>query len=79
MRRRGFGVCTPREPAGVERLPVIAFSSGYVQRALPLLPKQGSRPPWAVPQNYIKDRLAMRLTRVDADLEFSGSHAAAGT
>ena len=79
IRRRGFEVCTPREPAGIERLPVIAFSSGYVQRALPLLPKQGSRPPWAVPQNYIKDRLAMRLTRVDADLEFSGSHAAAGT
>jgi cation diffusion facilitator CzcD-associated flavoprotein CzcO len=79
IRRRGFGVCTPREPAGVERLPVIAFSSGYVQRALPLLPKQGSRPPWAVPQNYIKDRLAMRLTPVDADLEFSGSQSAAGT
>jgi monooxygenase len=79
IRRRGFEVCTPREPAGIERLPVIAFSSGYVQRALPLLPKQGSRPPWAVPQNYIKDRLAMRLTPVDADLEFSGSHAAAGT
>jgi cation diffusion facilitator CzcD-associated flavoprotein CzcO len=79
IRRRGFGVCTPREPAGVERLPVIAFSSGYVQRALPLLPKQGSRPPWAVPQNYIKDRLAMRLTRVDTDLEFSGSQSAADT
>jgi len=79
IRRRGFEVCTPREPAGIERLPVIAFSSGYVQRALPLLPKQGSRPPWAVPQNYIKDRLAMRLTPVDADLEFSGSQSAAGT
>ena len=78
IRRRGFEVCTPREPAGIERLPVIAFSSGYVQRALPLLPKQGSRPPWAVPQNYIKDRLAMRLTPVDADLEFSGRQAAAG-
>ena len=70
MRRRRFSVCTPREPDGVERQPVIAFSSGYVQRALPFLPKQGSRRPWAVPQNYIKDRLAMRLTRIDEDLEF---------
>ena len=70
MRRRRFNVCTPREPDGVERQPVIAFSSGYVQRALPFLPKQGSRRPWAVPQNYIKDRLAMRLTRIDEELEF---------
>jgi len=70
MGQRGYKVCTPREPAGVERRPVITFSSGYVQRALPFLPKQGSRRPWAVPQNYIKDRLAMRFTPVDADLEF---------
>ena len=76
MRRRGFAVCTPREPAGIERQPVISFSSGYVQRALPFLPQQGARQPWVVPQNYIRDRLAMRLSRVDADLEFSRSGAA---
>jgi len=70
MNSRGYGICTPREPPGVERQPVITFSSGYVQRALPFLPKQGSRRPWAVPQNYIKDRLAMRFTPLDADLEF---------
>ena len=70
MKRRGYGICTPREPVGVKRQPVIAFSSGYVQRALPFLPKQGSRRPWAVPQNYIKDRLAMRFTPIEADLEF---------
>jgi monooxygenase len=71
MKRRGYGVCTPREPAAVDRQPVITFSSGYVQRALPFLPKQGTHRPWAVPQNYIKDRLAMRFTPIDADLEFS--------
>jgi cation diffusion facilitator CzcD-associated flavoprotein CzcO len=76
MRRRGFDVCTPREPAGMERAPVITFSSGYVQRALPFLPKQGPRRPWAVPQNYIRDCLAMRLSPIHADLEFSRSEAA---
>jgi monooxygenase len=76
MRRRGLAVCTPREPAGIERRPVISFSSGYVQRAMPFLPKQGSRRPWAVPQNYIKDRLGMLLSRVDSDLEFSRSETA---
>ena len=76
MRRHGFGVCTPREPAGVERQPVITFSSGYVQRALPFLPKQGSRRPWAVRQNYIRDRLAMRLSPIDEDLDFSRNEVA---
>lgn len=76
MRRHGYRTCTPREPAAIDRQPVIGFSSGYVQRALPFLPKQGSRRPWAVPQNYIKDRLAMRFTRIDADLEFSRNETA---
>jgi cation diffusion facilitator CzcD-associated flavoprotein CzcO len=77
MGRDGYGLCVPREPAGgIERLPVISFSSGYVQRALPFLPKQGSRQPWIVPQNYVRDRLAMSLSPVDADLEFSRSEAA---
>jgi len=70
MSRDGFTVCIPREPPGMTRHPVISFSSGYVQRALPFLPKQGSRAPWFVPQNYIKDRLNMRFTRLDKDLEF---------
>lgn len=71
MTRRGDDVCVPREPhADFERLPVISFSSGYVQRAMPFLPKQGSRQPWTVPQNYLKDRLAMRFVPIDADLEF---------
>jgi monooxygenase len=77
MRRHGYGVCIPREPQeGVERRPVITFTSGYVQRALPFLPKQGSRQPWIVPQNYVKDRLAMRFVAVDADLEFSRNETA---
>lgn len=76
MKRHGYRICTPSEPHSIERRPVIAFSSGYVQRALPFLPKQGSRPPWAIPQNYIKDRLAMRFTRIDADLEFSRNETA---
>jgi cation diffusion facilitator CzcD-associated flavoprotein CzcO len=72
MTRKRYDVCIPREPKeGLERLPVISFSSGYVQRALPFLPKQGSRQPWIVPQNYVKDRLAMRFVPIDADLKFS--------
>ena len=37
----------PRLPdeQAMERLPVISFTSGYVQRALAFLPKQGARQP----------------------------------
>src|SRR5207342_2657733 len=69
MAARGFSVCAPRLPEeSMERLPVITFTSGYVQRALAFLPKQGSRQPWIVPQNYVKDRFAMRFGRLDEDL-----------
>ncbi len=72
MKAGGYDVCTPRLPdEGMERLPVISFTSGYVQRALAFLPKQGSRQPWIVPQNYVKDRFAMRFSPVDEDLELS--------
>ncbi|MFN7175021.1 MAG: flavin-containing monooxygenase, partial [Thermaurantiacus tibetensis] len=40
--------------------PWLDFTSGYVQRALPLLPKRGSKVPWKVHQNYLKD---LRLIR----------------
>lgn len=77
MRAKGVSVVTPRLPASaMERKPIVEFSSGYIQRALPILPKQGSRQPWMVVQNYVKDRLAMRFGRVDEDLEFSVPKAA---
>ena len=41
------------------------FSAGYIQRALPLLPKQGDREPWTNPQRYAADRKT--LLRGDLD------------
>jgi len=77
MKSGGHNVCTPRpSDEGMERHPVISFTSGYVQRALPFLPMQGARQPWIVPQNYVKDRFAMRFGPVDEDLEFSRNTAA---
>ena len=71
MQARGETVCVPHPPAGMERHPLIDFSSGYVQRASAVLPSQGDRDPWQVRQNYIKDLAAMSFGRLDADLEFS--------
>lgn len=65
LRRNGLRVCTPVRDPAVQEQPFLDFSSGYVQRALPLLPKQGDRKPWRLYQNYLLDLLALRFGRVD--------------
>ena len=45
--------------------PVLTFTSGYVQRALHMLPSQGHRKPWRLDQNYMKDMLTLRLKAID--------------
>ena len=72
MRRKGFTQCVPRnnDPALAE-LPWVDFSSGYFQRALDQLPRQGSRTPWKLHQNYLLDILQLRLgTLNDNVLQF---------
>lgn len=40
--------------------PFLDFQSGYVQRSLDQLPKQGRRAPWRLRQNYLRDLVMMR-------------------
>ena len=72
MGRHGYEVCVPRlGEAGIERQPMLDFSSGYVRRAEGRLPGQGPRPPWRVHQNYLKDLAALGLRPVtDGAMEF---------
>ena len=73
MQRHGIAYCTPRntDPTITEE-PWVDFSSGYFQRAMHMLPKQGSRPPWRLYQNYPKDILLLRRGRIDDGvLEFA--------
>ncbi len=53
-----------RDPA-VEARPLLALSSGYVQRAVDRMPKQGSSYPWQVYQSYLRDYRTMKLSSVD--------------
>ena len=72
MDRSGFDWCVPRnnDPT-IEAEPALSFTSGYVQRALPSLPKQGSRTPWKLHQNYARDMLSLKYSRLeDGALEF---------
>ena len=66
MDRRGYVQCTPRKTdSSITEEPIINFTSGYVQRALPSLPHQGSKHPWKLYQNYLLDAITFRLGRVD--------------
>lgn len=62
MRAHGYDICRPEEPpAGGETRPALDLSSGYVQRAAAVLPRQGTRKPWRMVQNYLQDLLALRF------------------
>jgi hypothetical protein len=41
------------------------LSSGYVQRALDELPKQGDQAPWLLKQNYFSDLRTIRRDAID--------------
>jgi monooxygenase len=72
MERNGETSCTPRRDPTVEELPLLDFASGYVLRALELMPKQGSKQPWRLYQNYVLDLLTLRFGKVDdGTMEFS--------
>ena len=75
MDQHAYTVCTPRvNDPDIKEEPVIDFNSGYVLRALPNLPHQGSKPPWRLHQNYIKDLSMMRYGRIeDGTMEFSAA------
>lgn len=71
MATKGHDYCVPVPPQGMETLPLLDFSSGYVQRGLPNLPRQGATPPWRTYQNYVQDMLAIRYGRLeDGHLQF---------
>ena len=72
MDKNDSQICTPRvKDSTVESAPVLDFNSGYVQRALDTLPKQGTKTPWRLHQNYVKDLSMLRYGRLnDGTMEF---------
>jgi cation diffusion facilitator CzcD-associated flavoprotein CzcO len=69
MQRTGMRQCVPNadDPA-MRTEPWVDFSSGYFQRALSHLPKQGTTKPWKLNQNYLADLLTLRFGAVDDDV-----------
>jgi cation diffusion facilitator CzcD-associated flavoprotein CzcO len=72
LREHGYDVVVPERSDDVDEMPFMDFSSGYVQRSLHLLPKQGSREPWRLRQSYLHDlRTIRRAPLEDGVLRFS--------
>ncbi len=66
MDSAGAKQMTPRlTDTSVTPEPFVDFSSGYFQRSMESLPKQGSKAPWKLHQNYARDLLALRYGKVD--------------
>ena len=63
MRRTGTHQFTPRlrdSDLGMPERPWIAdFTPGYMNRMMPMLPRQGDRAPWTNPQRYKADQRAL--------------------
>jgi cation diffusion facilitator CzcD-associated flavoprotein CzcO len=81
MEARGFQQCRPElSDPSVTAEPLIGLRSGYVERARSLFPKQGSKRPWRLHQNYLLDRLTLGHGRVDDGvMRFSRAASAAET
>ena len=74
MHEHGQTQCVPRNSgAVVGSEPILGLTSGYIQRSVHLLPKQGASDPWRVHQSYLRDYRALKRSEIDDSvMEFSG-------
>ena len=73
MDAHGYRRCMPQvtDPSVTEQ-PLLDFTSGYVQRSLDRFPKQGSKEPWKLRQNYAFDIRTIRRGAIDdGSMQFS--------
>ena len=74
MDERGYRQCTPRNnDPSVKATPSIDFTPGYILRAAGKFPRQGSKAPWRLHQNYALDLVTLRYAAVDDGvMQFTG-------
>ncbi len=64
MDRKGYQVVVPEVPGDIQEEEFLPLDAGYMKRARDILPKNGSKRPWRVYQNYLMDMLLTRFGRV---------------
>jgi cation diffusion facilitator CzcD-associated flavoprotein CzcO len=66
MKRTGLRQATPvNSDPDIQFQPWLDFSSGYVTRAMDKFPKQGTKAPWKLHQNYALDLMSLRHAKLD--------------
>ena len=75
MDKKGVKCCEPiDDKSAYGDAQLIDFTSGYFERGLNQMPKQGNKSPWKNYQNYLKDIFAVRLFSIkDSNLNFYSS------
>lgn len=73
MDKTGTSICVPRQrDPSITPQPFLDMTSGYFQRVMDRLPKQGSKAPWKLYQNYALDMAMLRRGKVnDGVMEFT--------
>jgi cation diffusion facilitator CzcD-associated flavoprotein CzcO len=65
LQKTGAEIALPVREPGIDEVPFLDFTSGYVQRARDVLPKQGSKKPWKLYQNYALDMFSLKFASVE--------------
>lgn len=69
MDKHGYNKVEPRDLEGcaTDETVMGALQSGYIKRAADKLPRQGTKAPWAMTQDYIRDTKTARYSRIEDD------------
>ena len=72
MDAHGYVKAVPTvDESTIEARPLLGLNSGYIQRATGVLPRQGSKDPWNLRQNYVLDAFTMRFGDLNDDMVFT--------
>ncbi|MGA6207261.1 flavin-containing monooxygenase [Nocardia testacea] len=74
MDQLGYDTARVQAEPGLSTRPLLDFGAGYVQRSMPMLPKQGPHAPWLMSMSYNSDRQLLDdpAALTDEHLHFSG-------
>ncbi|HEX7135812.1 MAG TPA: NAD(P)/FAD-dependent oxidoreductase [Iamia sp.] len=73
MKKRGhtMAVAEIADEDAASAQPLLGLTSGYVQRAAAIMPKQGNRAPWLLRQNFVLDLMTFKLGDLTEAIRFS--------
>ena len=71
LRRRGYGSGTPSAKSVKPDKGLFPLTSGYMRRSQDLFPRQGTRDPWRIRQNYFLESILFRLAPLGWQMVFT--------